>query len=132
MPEARVKRFNGNGLAAPKVPLSHGALVDGWLHVAGMVARDKSGQIVDDDAKQATIICLENLMDVVSTAGGTKSDVVKVNVYLKDFGDYPAMNAAFEEFFGGDYPTRTTIESGLGLGDVELDGVAFIADPVVP
>jgi 2-iminobutanoate/2-iminopropanoate deaminase len=120
--------FNADHLAAPTVPLSHGVLAGGWLHVAGMVARTPTGEIIADDAASATRQCLENMEAVLRTRGIDRRSVVKVTVYLVDFADYGAMNRAFEEFFGGTYPARTTIQAGgLGLGTVELDAVAYAA-----
>lgn len=118
--------FNADEMAAPTVPLSHGVLAGGWLHVAGMVARTKAGEIISDDILGATLQCLDNMEAVLRTRGLDKRSVVKVTVYLANFGDYGAMNRAFEEFFGGTYPARTTIQAGgLGLGTVELDAVAY-------
>jgi 2-iminobutanoate/2-iminopropanoate deaminase len=122
-------KFNADTMAAPKVPLSHGVVAGGWLHVAGMVARGQGGEIVEEDIVAATLQCLENMEAVLATRGADRTAVVKVNVYLSDFGDYPAMNKAFEEFFASPYPARTTIEAGgLGIGRVELDAVAYLGE----
>jgi 2-iminobutanoate/2-iminopropanoate deaminase len=123
----RITHLNGKGLPAPKVPLSHGVVAGGCLYVSGMVPRMPDGTIVEGDTKRATLLCLENLLDVVETAGGTREDIVKTNVYLADFADYGAMNEAYDEFFGGTPPARTTIQAGaLGIGDVEIDGTAYL------
>jgi 2-iminobutanoate/2-iminopropanoate deaminase len=121
--------FNAATMAAPKVPLSHGVLAGGWLHVAGMVARTSEGLIIEDDVVAATLQCLENMEAVLATRQADRSSVVKINVYLTDFVDYPKMNTAFEQFFQGTYPARTTIQAGgLGLGTVEIDAVAYLGD----
>jgi len=125
----RLDIFNADDMAAPTVPLSHGVLAGGWLHVAGMVARTYTGEIIADDAVGATLQCLENMEAVLRTRGLDRRSVVKTTVYLADFADYGAMNRAFGEFFGGTYPARTTIQAGgLGLGTVELDAVAYAGD----
>lgn len=121
--------FNAATMAPPKVPLSHGVFAGGWLHVAGMVARRSDGVIVEDDVVAATVQCLENMEAVLATRGADRTSVVKVNVYLTDFADYPHMNTAFEQFFQGTYPARTTIQAGgLGLGAVEIDAVAYLGN----
>lgn len=121
-----ITHLNGKEMPAPTVPLSHGVLADGWLYVSGMVPRMPDGHIIEDDAKRATLQCLENLLEVVRTAGGGIEDIVKTNVYLADFSDYRAMNEAYIEFFGSPYPARTTIQAGaLGIGAVEIDGTAY-------
>lgn len=122
-------KFNADTMAAPKVPLSHGVLAGGWLHVAGMVARSPEGEILAGDIVAATRQCLENMEAVLATRGADRTSVVKVTVYLVDFADYPGMNTAFEEFFDSPYPARTTIQAGgLGLGEVELDAVAYLGE----
>ena len=120
-------KFNADTLAAPKVPLSHGVVAGDWLHVSGMVARTRSGEIVTGDIVASTRQCLENMEAVLATRGVNRTSVVKVNVYLADFGDFGGMNQAFEEFFESPYPARTTIQAGaLGIGEVEIDAVAYL------
>ncbi|MGH3757516.1 RidA family protein [Actinophytocola sp.] len=122
-------KFNADTMAAPKVPLSHGVVAGGWLHVSGMVARAPGGEIVDGDIVAATRQCLENMEAVLATREVDRTSVVKLNVYLTDFGDYAGMNQAFEEFFDSPYPARTTIQAGaLGIGQVELDAVAYLGE----
>jgi 2-iminobutanoate/2-iminopropanoate deaminase len=109
------------------VPLSHGVIAAGWLYISGMVPRTPTGEIIESDTRSATLQCLENLLDVVVSAGGTRQSIVKTNVYLADFADYGAMNEAYTQFFPGKPPARTTIEAGgLGIGRVEIDGTAYL------
>jgi 2-iminobutanoate/2-iminopropanoate deaminase len=92
-----------------------------------MVPRMADGTIIENDTRRATLLCLENLLDVVETAGGKLEDIVKTNVYLADFTDYGAMNEAYVEFFGERPPARTTIQAGaLGIGAVEIEGTAYL------
>ena len=39
----------------------------------------------------------------------TYGDVVKATVYLRDFGDFAAMNAVYREYFPTEPPTRATV-----------------------
>jgi 2-iminobutanoate/2-iminopropanoate deaminase len=41
--------------------------------------------------------------------GLTYADVVKCTVYLRDFGDFGAMNTVYREYFPTDPPTRATV-----------------------
>jgi 2-iminobutanoate/2-iminopropanoate deaminase len=92
-----------------------------------MVARTRAGEIVTGDIVASTRQCLENMEAVLATRGVNRTSVVKVNVYLSDFGDFAGMNQAFEEFFESPYPARTTIQAGaLGIGEVEIDAVAYL------
>ena len=66
----------------------------------------------------------ENLASVLSAAGRTLDDVIKVNVYLVDMQDFAAMNSVYSTFFSAPYPARTTVAvAGLPLGarvEIEL------------
>src|ERR1700690_606936 len=110
-------RFNADSMPAPAVPLSHGVLAGGWLYTAGMVARAPDGSIIVDNAQSATQQCLENMEAVLATRGADRNAVVRITVYLDQIADYGAMNLAFDDFFAGVVPARTTIQAGaLGLG----------------
>ncbi|HEX5581280.1 MAG TPA: RidA family protein, partial [Gemmatimonadaceae bacterium] len=68
----------------------------------------------------------DNLELVLQDAGLTMEDVVKVNVYLTDMADFPAMNAAYRTRFTAPYPARTTVAvAALPLGaSIEIELVA--------
>jgi 2-iminobutanoate/2-iminopropanoate deaminase len=71
---------------------------------------------------------LRNVAEILSAAGAAPSDVVKVSVFLKDLGDFPAVNEVYARFFGSWRPARTTV-GGLQLPKgalVEIDAVARI------
>lgn len=51
----------------------------------------------------------QNLFNVLTTAGLTPDDVVKVNVFLTDMNDFAAMNEVYAKRFTPPYPARTTI-----------------------
>ena len=38
-------------------------------------------------------------------------DVVKVNAYLADLGDFPGYNEVYVEFFDAPYPARTSVQA---------------------
>lgn len=123
-----VERIQGRNLPSPTVPLTQGVLAGGWLYVSGMVARRPNDRIIIEEIYAATRQCLDNVLAVVETAGGRKQDIVKLNVYLARQSDYAAMNSVFAEYFEGAYPARTTIEAVLGLGPIEIDGVAYLPE----
>ena len=61
----------------------------------------------------------------MEAAGCTLDDVVKVNAYLVDLGDFPAYNEVYVEFFSQPYPARTSVQAGLPAGVlIEIEAVA--------
>ena len=70
----------------------------------------------------------DNLRAVCKAAGGDLSDLVKLNVYLVDLGNFSSISTVMEEYFSQPYPARAAIGvKQLPLGaEVEMDGVMVI------
>ncbi|GAB4254559.1 MAG: RidA family protein [Acidobacteriota bacterium] len=118
--------------AGPKAagPYSPAVTAGDWIYVAGQIPVDPaSGQVVRGSIGEQTHRVLQNLRLVLHAAGADLGDVVKTTVYLRDLGDFAAMNAVYGEYFPADPPARTTIGvADLPLGvDVEIDAVAYRA-----
>lgn len=73
---------------------------------------------------------LENLKAVLEACGATLGDVLKVTVYLKDMGDFAAMNEVFARYFTAAPPARATIEAARLPRDVriEIDAIAAVPE----
>ncbi len=101
------------------------------LFCSGQIALDpKSGDLVGgDDAGAQTRQILDNLDAVLHEGGAGWHSVVKTTIYLKDMGDFEAVNEIYGGRFGADPPARATVEvSGLPRGVlVEIDAIALIA-----
>ena len=107
---------------------SDGLIVDGWLYVSGQGPIDlATGAAVSGTIEEEVRLTLKNLGDVLTAGGCSYSDVVKCTVHLIDIEDFAQFNLVYQEFFRGILPTRTTVQSMLGLGiKVEIDAVARI------
>ena len=103
-----------DGLAPPPAPLSAGVLADNILYVSGMLSLDKSWALVGaGDIRAQTRQVLENIKAVVETAGGTMADVVSNSIFLRDLGNYAAMNAVYAEYFPTHPPARYCVRADL-------------------
>ena len=69
---------------------------------------------------------MANLTAVLHAAGADLRDILKVNIYLADMGDFVEVNALYAEWLGGHRPARATVAvSALPLGArIEMDLVA--------
>jgi 2-iminobutanoate/2-iminopropanoate deaminase len=107
---------------------SDGLIVDGWLYVSGQGPIDMAtGKAVAGTIEEEVRLTLRNMGDVLKAAGCTYADVVKCTVHLIDIEDFGKFNAVYQEFFTGILPTRTTVQSMLGLGiKVEIDAIARV------
>ncbi|MGE4567232.1 MAG: Rid family hydrolase, partial [Acidimicrobiales bacterium] len=71
---------------------------------------------------------LENLEQVLATAGATMADVVKTTVFLVDMADYAVMNDLYCAAFGDHRPARSAVAvAALPLGaQVEIEAQAYL------
>jgi reactive intermediate/imine deaminase len=112
-------------VATPKAPYSPVVVSGDHVFTAGQVAFDASGELVGSDIASQTRRALENVRASLAAAGCDLDDVVKVNAYLVDLGDFEGYNAVYREFFAAPYPARTTVQAGLPPGVlVEIEAVA--------
>jgi 2-iminobutanoate/2-iminopropanoate deaminase len=113
------------GLATPKPPYSPVVISGGTVYTAGQIGNDPEGNLVAGGIAEQARRTLENVRSCVEAAGCTLADVVKVNAYLADLGDFPAYNEAYEEFFDPPYPARTSVQAGLPEGVlIEIEAIA--------
>jgi 2-iminobutanoate/2-iminopropanoate deaminase len=70
---------------------------------------------------------LENLKAIVEAAGSSLNHAVKATVYLKDMGDFAAMNEVYARYFAKNPPARSTVEAARLPRDarVEIDLVVL-------
>ena len=111
----------------PVGPYSPGIDSDGLIFLSGQTPLDnETGKIVEGDVKTQTQQCFNNLFSVLEAAGLTPDDVQKVNVFLTDMNDFPAMNDVYKNNFSDPYPARSTIGvAALPLGaKVEIEMIA--------
>jgi 2-iminobutanoate/2-iminopropanoate deaminase len=108
-------------------PYSQAVRVGDFVFAAGQVAIDPAaGKLSEGDVAAQTRQVLANLSAVLETAGSSLDRVVKTTVFLKDMGQFKAMNAVYAEFFPSDPPARSTVEvASLPLGAlVEIEAIA--------
>ena len=109
---------------APIGPFSHAIVAAGLVFVSGQIGRDAEGTMPDGIAAQ-TEQTIRNLETILAAAGASLADVVKVSVFLRDLGDFAAMNEVYRRFFATEPPVRTTVGVSLIPGAiVEMDAIA--------
>lgn len=80
------------------------------LLIAGQVAWDAEGNVVGEgDAAAQARRCFEAIRSLVEAAGGSMSDVAKVNMYVADIADARLIGPVRKEFFTPPYPAWTTV-----------------------
>ena len=61
------------------------------------------------DIQAQTRAVIENIRDILQSAGAQLSDLVEICAYLVDMNDFGGYNKVYGEYFGYDGPTRTTV-----------------------
>ena len=112
------------------LPFSHAVLASGrLLFIAGQGPVDPStGKVIAGDFEAQARLTLDNLKAVALAAGTDLSHAVKVNGYLVDMGDFARYNEIYTEYFSGDLPARTTVQSNLSGMLIEVDAVLVLDD----
>ncbi len=97
-----------------------------------------SGQIGLDPVSMDMVVGIEeqihrvliNLTAVATASGGNLSDIVKLNVFLTDLGNFQKVNEIMASYFTAPYPARAAIGvAALPRGAlVEMDAVLALAE----
>lgn len=109
-------------------PYSQAVKANGFIFVSGQIPIDPStGDLLVGDIGQQTARVLDNLKAIVEAAGSSLDNAVKVSVFLKDMGEFAAMNAVYATYFPQDPPARATVEVARLPRDVgvEIDIIAL-------
>lgn len=90
--------------------------------VPGMMELEKG------DIRMQVARVFENLQAVARAAGGELSDIVKLNVFLTDLGNFPVVNEVMSKYFQAPYPARAAIGvAALPKGaPVEMDAIMVL------
>lgn len=110
----------------PSGAYSPAVRVGPFIFVSGQGPVDPAtGQMPEGIADQVRQT-IQNIAMILAAAGTDLDNVVRVDVYLADFADFDAYDAAYRALFSGDLPARTTVQAGLGGIRVEINAVAYI------
>ncbi|NRQ42830.1 RidA family protein [Rheinheimera sp. YQF-2] len=82
-------------------------------------------QLVSEDFAAQTHQVFKNLAAVCDAAGGSLNDMVKVNIFLTDLGQFAVVNEIMSQYFAEPYPARAAVQvSALPrASQIEIDGV---------
>jgi len=107
------------GKAKPRGKYPHYRRAGDFIYVSGISSRRADNSIAGAeqdamgtmrlDIKVQTRTVIENIRDILQTAGADLSDCVELCSYLVNMNDFGGYNEVYGEFFDYDGPARTTV-----------------------
>jgi reactive intermediate/imine deaminase len=108
---------------------SQAVKVDNTVYISGQIPLDPASMEVVSGGIEAEITrVFDNLQAVANASGSSLADVVKLNIYLTDLGNFPTVNEIMAQYFQQPYPARAAIGVAAlpkAVG-VEMDAVLVI------
>ena len=109
-------------------PYSQAIKAAGLIFTSGQVAIDPATQqVVAGDVSAQTERVLKNLAAILQASGSSMEKVLRCTVFLKNMGDFAAMNEVYGRHFKQAPPARSTVEVARLPKDVlvEIDAIAL-------
>lgn len=108
---------------------SQAVRVGNTVYLSGQIGLDPATMLLVDGIDAQIERVLENMKAVAEAAAGSLADIVKVNVYLTDLGNFAKFNEVMSRYFAEPYPARAVVGvAALPRGAlVEADAVMVVA-----
>ena len=115
------------------LPFSPAVRVGDLIFLSGQIGVDLTTlRLADGGLEAETRQTMENIRQVLETAGAGLEDLVKCSIFLENMDDWPAFNEIYAEYFVDlpAPPARSALgATGLALGaTVEVDCIAAVTD----
>jgi len=130
---AQIKRTNPAPLSKP-TGYTHVVEVSGpakMVYISGQIAFDKDGAVVGPgDMKAQAEQVFKNLQAALGAAGAKFSDVVKMNTFITDMTQAPAVREVRARYFGETTPASTLVQVAALVRPelmLEIEVVAVVA-----
>ena len=109
-------------------PYSQAVRAGGFLYVSGQLGLvPATGQFAGADFEAQARQALSNMGAILTEAECATADIVSVDVFVTDLGNFKLFNGIYDEFMAGHRPARAAVQvSALPLGGVvEIKCVAL-------
>ncbi len=109
-------------------PYSQAIRAQGLIFTSGQIAIDPAtAQIIASNVSAQTDRVLKNLSAILQASGSSLDKVLRCTVFLKNMGDFAAMNEVYGRYFQQEPPARSTVEVARLPKDVliEIDVIAL-------
>ena len=111
-------------------PYAQGGIrVGDWLFLRGFTAQNQHNELVGrGDMRAQTEQVFANMAVVLDEVGGSLADLTQTQVTLTDYHSYAEYNEVFNRHVREPFPTRTTVQGGLGREGllIEIESIAAL------
>jgi reactive intermediate/imine deaminase len=108
---------------------SQAVKVDSIVYLSGQIPLDPTTMEIVGGGIEAQITrVFDNLSAVAKASGGSLKDLVKLNIFLTDMSNFPALNEIMANYFTEPYPARAAIGVAAlpKAAQVEMDAVLVL------
>ena len=100
------------------------------VYLSGQIGLDPASMQMVEGIEAQIHRVFQNLRAVTVAAGGSMNDVVKLNIFLTDLGNFSKVNEIMATYFEQPYPARAAVgvASLPRAAMVEADGVMVLTD----
>jgi 2-iminobutanoate/2-iminopropanoate deaminase len=109
-------------------PYSQAIRAQGLIFTSGQIAIDPATQqVIAGEIGAQTDRVLKNLAAILQASGSNLEKVLRCTVFLKNMGEFAAMNEVYGRYFKQAPPARSTVEVARLPKDVlvEIDVIAL-------
>ena len=110
-------------------PYSQAIKTDHYLFISGQLPIDPTtGQLVEGSILDQTRQVLQNILEILRSAGLERSNLVKTTVYLRNLDEFEAVNEVYAAVLGKNPPARACVEVCRLPKDalIEIEAIAQI------
>lgn len=100
------------------------------VYLSGQIGLDPVSMQLVEGIDAQIVRVFDNLKAVCEAAGGSLADIVKLNVFLTDLGNFAKVNEVMASYFAQPFPARAAVGvKELPRGAlVEADGVLVLGN----
>lgn len=108
---------------------SQAVKVNDTVYLSGQIPLDpQTMTMVEGDFAAQAHQVFKNLRAVCEASGGSLENIVKLNIFMTDLGNFPVVNEVMAQYFDEPYPARAAV--GVKQlpkdAEVEADGVMVL------
>ena len=107
---------------------SQAVRVDHTVYLSGQIGLDPASMQMVGGIDAQIHRVFQNMRAVATAAGGSMDDIVKINIFLTDLGNFAKVNEIMAIYFHQPYPARAAVGVASLPRDalIEADGVMYL------